>query len=98
MLFETRPGKLRLFLPGDRVDPRRLSGRPTKQCPNREEVPSEYAPLLDWYARWAERYAEILNPVNFDDDPLVRLAGSGQHIWADEHADEYVENLRREEI
>ena len=23
-------------------------------------------------------------------DPLIRLIGSGKHIWADEHADEYV--------
>jgi hypothetical protein len=30
--------------------------------------------------------------------PLLRLIGSGKHIWADEHADEYVENLRRENI
>src|SRR4249920_3908987 len=29
MLFETRPGFLRLFVPGDRVDPRRQSRRPT---------------------------------------------------------------------
>jgi hypothetical protein len=28
---------------------------------------------------------------------LLRLRGSGRHIWADEHADEYVENLRREQ-
>jgi hypothetical protein len=34
---------------------------------------------------------------NYDDDPLLRLIGSGKHIWADEHADEYVENLRRED-
>lgn len=35
---------------------------------------------------------------NFDGDPLIRLIGSGKHIWADEHADEYVENLRREDV
>jgi hypothetical protein len=35
---------------------------------------------------------------NYEDDPLIRLIGSGKHIWADEHADEYVENLRREDI
>jgi hypothetical protein len=34
---------------------------------------------------------------NYDNDPLLRLIGSGKHIWADEHADEYVENLRRED-
>jgi hypothetical protein len=34
---------------------------------------------------------------NYDNDPLLRLIGSGKHIWADEHADEYVEILRRED-
>ena len=27
-------------------------------------------------------------------DPLLRLAGSGKRLWADEPADEYVNNLR----
>jgi len=27
-------------------------------------------------------------------DPLLRLAGSGKHVWADEPADEYVNRLR----
>lgn len=98
MLFETRPGCLRLFLPGDHVDPKRELRRPTKQCPSRIEIPMEYSPLLDWYARWTERYAKNPAPLNYDDDPLIRLIGSGKHIWADEHADEYVENLRREDV
>ena len=96
MLYETQDGKLRLFLPSDWVDPRRQSRRPSKQQPNRLEIPEQYWPLLDWYARWCERYVEPA-PVKFEDDPLIRLIGSGKHIWADEHADEYVENLRREE-
>jgi hypothetical protein len=29
-------------------------------------------------------------------DPLLALWGSGKHIWADEHADEYVANLRKD--
>lgn len=97
MLFETHPGRLRLFLPRDRVDPGRQSRRPTKQCPNRDEIPSQYLPLLDWYARWSKRYEENPTPVKYEDDPLIRLIGSGKHIWADEHADQYVENLRRED-
>ncbi len=98
MLFETHRGCLRLFLPGDRIDSKRESRRPTKQCPSRSDIPLEYGSLLDWYARWSERYTESPKPVNYDDDPLIRLIGSGKHIWADEHADEYVENLRREDI
>jgi hypothetical protein len=27
-------------------------------------------------------------------DPLLALLGSGKDIWADEHADEYVQRLR----
>jgi hypothetical protein len=27
-------------------------------------------------------------------DALLALQGSGRHIWADEHADEYVKRLR----
>jgi hypothetical protein len=33
-----------------------------------------------------------MNPI--DDDPLLRLIGSGKDLWADEHADEYVRRLR----
>jgi hypothetical protein len=98
MLYETPSGGLRLFLTGDRVDPGRESRRPAKQCPKKEEIPLEYLPFLDWYARWCERHIENPRPVNYEDDPLIRLIGSGKHIWADEHADEYVENLRREDI
>jgi hypothetical protein len=32
------------------------------------------------------------NPI--DDDPLLRLYGSGKDLWADETADEYVRRLR----
>lgn len=37
-------------------------------------------------------------PIRWEDDPLIQLIGSGKHIWADEHADEYVERLRREDV
>jgi hypothetical protein len=89
MLFETRPGYLRLARHGDYVDPQRRS----KQVPRRDELPEKYNPLLDWYEEWSGHSAER----NWEDDPLIRLIGSGKHIWADEHADEYVENLRRED-
>ncbi len=29
-------------------------------------------------------------------DPILALRGLGKHLWADEHADEYVERLRRD--
>jgi hypothetical protein len=53
-------------------------------------------PLLDWYDDWTEKQ-QTSGAVKYEDDPLIRLIGSGKHIWADEHADQYVENLRRED-
>jgi len=94
MLFDTGHGLLRLFRPGDFVEPSRLHCKTFKQIPARDDVPSQYWPLLDWYANWAGTpEAEV----KWEDDPLIRLIGSGREVWADEHADEYVENLRRED-
>ena len=98
MLFETRPGYLRLFRPGDLVHPDRQHSRNFKQTPKYDEIPSEYRPLLDWYETWSKQAHAPDAPINWEDDPLIRLIGSGKQIWADEHADEYVENLRREDI
>ena len=53
--------------------------------------------LFRLYAKWS-RKTPLPQAPNYEDDPLIRLIGSGKHIWADEHADEYVENLRREDI
>jgi len=97
MLYQTRPRFLRLLRMGDNIDPGRQSSRPSKHIPKRDEVPANYLPLLDWYEEWS-RQAPPVQPFNYEDDPLIRLIGSGKHIWADEHADEYVENLRREDI
>jgi hypothetical protein len=96
MLFETRPGYLRLFRPDDPVHPLRQTGKLTKHKPEREKVSGEYHPLLDWYEDWIRKQPPQ-GTSNYEDDPLIRLIGSGKHIWADEHADEYVENLRRED-
>jgi hypothetical protein len=96
MLYETRPGYLRLFRPDDPVHPLRQSGKLTKHMPKREDVTQEFHSLLDWYDDWVAKQPPP-GAVDFDDDPLLRLRGSGKHIWADEHADEYVENLRRED-
>jgi hypothetical protein len=96
MLFETRPSNLRLFRPGDKIDPGRESLNPSKHEPKRDEIPRDYWPLLDWYEIWCSQVHSPLAPIKWQDDPLIRLIGSGQHIWADEHADEYVERLREE--
>lgn len=98
MLFETGDGNLRLYRPGDLTHPARLQlHKPSKSLPRPPDIPQRYHPLLDWYADWSRRAPKVKGP-NYDDDPLIRLIGSGKHIWADEHADAYVENLRREEV
>ena len=72
--------------------------KPSKIVPKREETPENYWQLLDWYDAWSKETNASDAPFNYEEDPLIRLIGSGKHIWADEHADEYVENLRREDI
>jgi hypothetical protein len=98
MLFEPTPGNLRLFRPGDLTHPGRvLRRKQSKSLPNREEIPPQYRPLLDWYEDWIKETRPPDAELTWEDDPLIRLIGSGKHIWADEHADEYVENLRRDD-
>jgi hypothetical protein len=99
MLYETRPGgNLRLYRPGDFTFATRFQKRkPSKSVPRREEIPEQYRQLLDWYEEWTKETHVPDAPINWEDDPLIRLIGSGKQIWADEHADEYVENLRRED-
>jgi hypothetical protein len=97
ILYETRSGFRRLFRPGDDVHPDRTQGRrESKARPKLEEIPPKYWFLFDWYAMWAQRPPEQVSDMDIENDPLMRLRGSGRHIWADEHADEYVERLRRE--
>lgn len=99
MLFEPLPGRLRLFRPGDLTHPARIQKRkPSKSAPNRDEIPRNYWHLLDWYESWSKAERPADSSIAWEDDPLIRLIGSGKEIWADEHADEYVENLRREDI
>jgi hypothetical protein len=96
MLTENKQfGTLRLYRPGDLIDPQRRSRRGCKQAPKREEIPSDYHHLLDWYEEWC-RQQGASSVADWELDPLIRLIGSGKHIWADEHADEYVERLREE--
>ena len=87
MLFETSTGRRRLFRKGDAYDPARGG---SKIVPDRADVPSEYVGLLDWYQDWDRDTLED----RVKNDPLLALRGSGKHIWADEHADEYIRGLR----
>lgn len=87
MLYESAPGRRRLFRIGDSYDPSRDGSKTT---PAREDLPSEYAALLDWYSNWNQNNVEE----RIKNDPLLALRGSGREIWADEHADEYVRRIR----
>jgi hypothetical protein len=87
MLFETAPGHRRLFRSGDPYHPGR-EGK--KSVPARDEIPAQYADLLDWYEQWNRENAED----RVKNDPLLALYGSGKDLWADEHADEYIRRLR----
>lgn len=98
MLFETSPGNLRLFRPGDLTHPGRIQLRKaSKVIPNPHEIPERYHYLLDWYTNWSKQPRTAEPVKRFEDDPLIRLIGSGKQTWADEHADEYVDRLRRED-
>lgn len=97
ILYETRSGFRRLYRPGDDFHPDRIQPRkPSKTIPDKEKIPEKYWELLDWYNEWIKPDREIVKITNIEDDPLLKLRGSGRHIWADEHADEYVERLRSE--
>lgn len=87
MLFETAPGRRRLFRAGDNYDPAREG---SKSVPDRAELPQEYQRLLDWYQDWNQSSLED----RIKNDPLLALRGSGKQLWADEHADDYVRRLR----
>jgi hypothetical protein len=87
MLYETRPGYRRLFRDGDDYHPGRDRG---KVLPEPDEIPLRYGDLLKWYEEWRKQGGSRKRTL----DPLLALYGSGKHIWADEHADEYVARLR----
>ena len=87
MLFETAPGRRRLFRSGDVYDPAREGA---KTVPEWDEIPRQYAPLLDWYENWSRDDVEE----RIKNDPLLALYGDGKDLWAGEHADEYVRRIR----
>lgn len=87
MLFETIPGRRRLYRDGDSCD---LARGGAKIVPVKEEIPSEYSDLLDWYRNWSQDSIEE----RIKNDPLLALYGDGKDLWANEKADDYVRGLR----
>jgi len=87
MLFETAPGRRRLFRKGDSYHPQREGAKTT---PLRHDLPHGYSGLLAWYDDWCLAAASKAPKA----DPLLLLRGSGKQLWAKEHADDYVRRLR----
>lgn len=85
MLYESAPGRRRLFRPGDPCHPQRSTG---KDIPARDALPAKYRDLVDWYS---QQYAGANGQA---DDPVLALRGLGKEIWADEEADAYVRRQR----
>lgn len=88
ILYETGPGRRRLFRQGDDYHPEREG---SKTVPDIGEIPEIYAGLLSWYRGWKARTLKSASM----NDPLLSLAGSGKHLWATEHTDAYIGRLRR---
>jgi hypothetical protein len=89
MLLETAPGRRRLFRPGDPCHPQRERG---KSIPKVDDLPENwFRGILDWYRGWSQSTLED----KIKNDPLLALYGSGKEVWADEHADDYVQRLRK---
>lgn len=87
MLLETAPGARRLFRTGDPYDPAREG---SQRIPAKDDIPTQYWSLLDWYREWDQANAKE----RVNNDPLLALYGSGKDLWADEHADDYIRRLR----
>jgi hypothetical protein len=87
ILFETSPGRRRLFREGDSYHPQRAGA---KTSPRPEDLPAIYEHLLSWYRQWSSAARDKAAEA----DPLLALRGSGKRVWAKEHADDYVRRLR----
>jgi len=87
MLFETSPGRRRLFRQGDVYHAAREGAKIT---PDPDEIPASYRDLLAWYRDWSSAWSNSA----LQTDPLLSLVNSGKQLWSVEKADEYVRRLR----
>ena len=68
------------------------NGKGQRWLPSRKICPRTRSEISStWYQRLEPRYRRS---DRIKHDPLLALRGSGKHIWADEHADEYIRRLR----
>lgn len=87
-LFYRLPGgSYRLFRAGDDYHPARTG----KTSPHRQELPSCYHELLDWYEN---EYCGGRRPSRVEEDPVLQMRGVGKELWADEGGDAFVARLR----
>ncbi len=87
MLYATGKNTRRLFRESDDFHPERRGGKIT---PRKENIPSQYQTLLDWYQNKFVGKRKSLK----ESDPILELRGLGKEIWVGEDADEYVSRLR----
>ncbi len=85
MLFETGPGRRRLFRKGDANHPARDGAKITPDV-----LPKNHSGLAGWYRGWSARESVKA----FAYDPLLSLQGSGKHLWSDEHGAAYLRRVR----
>lgn len=86
MLFATGHGRRRLLRKGDEVHHQRDG----KIFPSLEDID----PVFHSIVIWAQQRFDSSGASRGRYDSLLALKGTGKHIWADEHADEYVARLR----
>jgi len=87
MLFATGKARRRLFRVGDPFHPDRHKG---KIAPEKDELPEQYHPLVDWYFKEYARTSRRQDPK----DSILALVGCGAEVWQDEDSDTYVRRLR----
>lgn len=87
MLYATGRGTRRLFRPSDLAHPQRTG----KITPRRDQIPSRYQPLLDWYE---SEFAKDGWDREDSADPILALRGLGSEVWQNEDPDQYVQRLR----
>ena len=87
MLTGTGKTTRRIFRSGDDYHPDREGA---KIIPQKEDIPEEYWPLLDWYQ---SKFGEATKEKRLA-DPIVAMKGMWKGLWKDEKPDAYVRRLR----
>lgn len=88
-LFATSRGRRRLNKPGDPYTIDRTEG---PLHPKRNEIPTRYQHLIDWY--WNDYVGEASSGSEQGLMELASLRHLGEVNWLSESADKYVNNLR----